>query len=987
MKTTTFIIFCMILCASIRMNYAQAPDWTRVLSSSPYEAQEGRVVAADENLNVYMAATISGPVTFDGIVYSSVGKRDLLLTKWKTNGTAIWKKQINAQEGGKILPQAINVDKKFNIYVLCSFSGTVKIGNNTLVSDADHNAFIAKFNSSGNGLWATSYNYTGTGISKIALDGNNNSNLYIISFSTGLLKFNNSGTKLWEHNYPDRTLQAISIYGNVLYIGGALQQGITTFGTISLSSLGVRANTGFMIKGDLNMNFTKSFIINDGVTGLGSTSVSDMVLDKKGALLITGGYRKDLILGSVVIQNPDLGYYTYIAKCDKNFKFAWARTSTIFSINNLEIINYRIFSDNSGLIYQYGTHQFPFSYGAVTFNPEGGNQYLFKFDSKGNALAAYALLNSSRFGTIVTPAGKVLSTGSFTYNGATSYGNLYITQRNNFLSIDWRKLSSNNQSGFLSTNGIKYDTEGNMYVLSVMRGYCNYFGALIRNDNFTTLLAKHDPEGNVMWVKEIRDAADNMYGYNLIGSRIVLDEANNIITIGRFNNTLIIGNQTVFASQTSWNPDGYVAKFDPNGQFKWAVKFDADGSFGIHCGVTTDTENNIIATGEFNNVMTVAGNMLSSDGLDGAFMVKLAPDGNCIWAKGFPIGEIVYIAIAGTDGSNNIYFSGEMYNRTSKQLKFDELVVPQSDEDCGNVVVKFDPDGNAVWGNFYGKVAGLFMTESTWPVAIKTDIEGNIYSWGWCFNNAVFGSYTLSSPFNSGLLNFYLAKINSSGEVVWANGITVKNYIVSYGELLDMDAEGNLYVGAQFKDSIRINSAYYKPQSSNDFFLAKYSNDGTFQWLKTVPSNRNFGNSLSVFDEDVLTLAGTSINDIAFDGQVCTGNGGTSGILATLGSMPSYFKASDAKAKISRSPGDAIDVQVYPNPSNGQFTLQLNSETKGRMVVVVYNSLGKAVKKLNLRIQTGITTEEIDVSFLPKGTYRIEFRLNGDKITRQVIVE
>ena len=989
MKATTFIFFCMILCASIKMNYAQAPDWSRVLSTSPYEAQEGRVVAADDNQNVYMAAAISGPVTFDGTVYSSIGKRDLLITKMGKSGTTLWKKQFNASVGGILLPQAINVDKKLNIYLLCSFSGTVKIGNNTLVSDADHNAFIAKFNSSGSGVWATSYKYAGTGISKIALDGNNNSNVFVTSFSTELIKFSSSGAKLWAQNYPDRTLQAIVISNNVLYLCGALQQGITTFGSIALSSVGVAANTGFIIKGDLNGNFNKSFIINDGVMDLGSTSVSDMVINKKGDLLITGGYRKDLILGYVVIQNPDYGYYTYIAKCDKNFNFAWARTSSVFSINNLDIINYRIFSDNSGLIYEYGTHQFPFSYGAVTFNPEGGNQYLFKFDSKGNALAVYALLNSSRFGTIVTPASKILSTGSYTYDGATSYGNLYITQRNNYLSIDWRKISSNNQSGFLSANGIKHDSDGNMYVLSAMRGYCNYFGIVIRNDNFTTLLAKHDPEGNVLWVKEINDATGILYGYTVIGSRITLDKANNIIIFGRFDNNLIIGDQTVLTSQTSWSTDGYVAKFDPNGQFQWAVKFDVDNSFGNNCGVTTDTENNIIATGEFANTMTVGGNTLSSDGLDGAFMVKLAPDGNCLWAKGFPIGEIVYLAMAGTDGSNNIYFTGEMYNRTSKQLKFGDLIVPQSDEDCGNVVVKFDPNGNAVWGNFYGKVTGLFMTESCWPVAIKTDTEGNTYSWGWCYNNAIFGSYTLSSPFNGGPWNFYLAKINSSGEVLWANGIAVKNYVVTYGELFDMDPEGNLYVGAQFKDSIRIDETFYKPQSANDFLLAKYSNDGTFQWLKTVPSNGNFGNSLSIFDEDVLTIAGTSINDIPFNGQVFIGNGGTSGILATLGNMPvlSPFRASDGITKSDESLGDILDVQVYPNPSNGQFTLKVKSETNGKMVVSVYNLLGKTVKKLNFNINSNETLEKIDILFLPKGTYALECKLNGNKIIRQVVVE
>ncbi|MDO9254507.1 MAG: T9SS type A sorting domain-containing protein [Bacteroidales bacterium] len=987
MKTITFTIFCMILCASIKMNYAQAPDWSRVLSSSPYDVQEGRAVVADENQHVYMAAAISGPVTFDGTVYLSTGKRDLLLTKCKSSGTTIWKKQINAQHGGFIVPQAINVDKKANIYVLCTFAGTVTIGNSILVSDVDHNVFIAKFNSSGKGVWATSYKYTGTGISKIALEGNGNSSVYISSFSTGLLKFSSSGVKLWEQNFPNRTLQAIAVDANMLYIGGALQRGTTTFGLLSLSTLGTSSFTGFIVKGDLNGNFSKSFIINGSTTSYGSV-ISDIAIDQKGDIFATGGYTKDLILGSIVIQNPVQAFYTFIAKCDRNFKFSWARTSSSFNIYWVEMYSYKIFTDNSGLIYQIGStgNQFTFYYGNVAFNPVGENQFLFKFDPKGNALAAYSLLNSSKTGTIVTSAGKILSTGSLTYNGAASYGNIYLTQRNNSMSIDWQKISSSNQSGLLSTNGIKYDSEGNLYVLSKMRGYCNYFGIIIIHDNLTTLLAKHDPEGNVIWVKEIRDALENMYAYNSIGTRIILDEDKNVIIIGRFNNSLIVGYQTVLTSQTPWSDDGYVAKFDSNGQFQWAMKFDAEGSFGnVGFSVTADTKNNIIATGEFNGMMTVGGNLLYSDGLDGAFMVKISPDGNCIWAKGFPIGEVVYLAMSGTDGEDNIYFTGEMYNRTDKQLVFDALILPQTDDNAGNVLVKFDPDGNVLWGNLYGKVVGADNPEC-WPVGFKTDSDGYSYSWGWSMNNAIFGDFTLSNPLN-GIFNYYLAKIDPTGNVIWATAVYAKTHIISYGELFDMDSKGNIYMGAQFIDTISLEGTLFKPQSINDFFIAKFSNEGAFQWLKTAPTSGGFGNSLSVFEEDVVTIAGSSVNDLVFDDLIYTGNGGASGILAMLGSLPSVFKGSDITPKIGKNSDAIFDVQVYPNPSNGQFTLQMFSETKGETGVTIYNLLGKAVKMLTFRIQSGITMEEIDISFLPKGIYTMVCKINGDTITRQVIVE
>jgi hypothetical protein len=75
-------------------------------------------------------------------------------------------------------------------------------------------------------------------------------NSFLVSRSTKLLKFSDSGVIQWEQYYNNNTLQAIPINGSELYLGGALQSGITSFGAIDLLS-SPSVNTAFLIICDL----------------------------------------------------------------------------------------------------------------------------------------------------------------------------------------------------------------------------------------------------------------------------------------------------------------------------------------------------------------------------------------------------------------------------------------------------------------------------------------------------------------------------------------------------------------------------------------------------------------------------------------------------------------------------------------------------------------------------------------------------------------
>ena len=943
MNKFTFNFLVILLCGLTIPNqiFAQVPDWTRVLQVNTIGYPTVNVVTTDADY-AYMAGKISGPITFEGINYTSVGLSDLLIAKISNAGATEWVKQFDAQAGGSIVPNAIKVDAGGNVFIEASFSGTVTIGGNTISSSNLYNAFYAKFDNAGIGLWATPFLSTGFEASKIAIDGNGNS--FVISKTANLLKFSSSGTLLWKQDYPSRTLQTIAVDGSNLYVGGTLQGGTTNFGTIALTSLG-GYNTGFLIKADLNGVYTNSLIV-EGSTSTDGSSVSDMVMDNNGNLIIAGSYTKDLILGNITITSTtNYAHFTYIAKCDANFNFTWAKSSSeIPSVQNARQMGaYRIFLDNSNNIYEYGIINSSFTFGNINLNLTTENQFLIKFDSGGNAINGYALENTSFDRTFVSKTGKVLAGGHSSYTGSANYGNFYFTQFNNVMNQDWQKNSSNSQAGFATIRNVKHDASGNTYIQSRIIGYCNYFGTIINSNIPLTVISRHDIAGNMLWMNQIADINPDLYGQTF-----TLDKNRNILTLGLFHTSLTIGSTTLTSTNTG--NEGYVAKYSPNGVLLWAKTLSLNADIA---GITLASDN--------------AGNILVTGVLAPAnFLIKFDPQGNKLWENNFPM-ESYYTSLVSTDANNNIYLTSEIHldNGTAGSTTIGNITLTQTPEDGSTVLIKFDPDGNAQWAKTYGGVTGATWSNG-WPCDIKTDAIGNSFIWGWIPDNAKFGSTTLTNPFATHQnYSYFLAKINTSGDVVWANAVYEKKYSFNYGDLLDLDENGNAYIGGHFKDNISIEGTEYFPEGTNDFFAAKYSSAGAFQWIKTIPANGTIINSLSINKDNVLSIGGNIGKNSTLGGINIINSSGSNSMVATLGPLP-----------LSVSEINNNSISIYPNPASNILFID---GLKHNSTASIFDINGKIL------INKQIINNQIDISSLPNGFYIIKITEEGETGTLKFV--
>ncbi|HMG14896.1 MAG TPA: T9SS type A sorting domain-containing protein [Saprospiraceae bacterium] len=80
---------------------------------------------------------------------------------------------------------------------------------------------------------------------------------------------------------------------------------------------------------------------------------------------------------------------------------------------------------------------------------------------------------------------------------------------------------------------------------------------------------------------------------------------------------------------------------------------------------------------------------------------------------------------------------------------------------------------------------------------------------------------------------------------------------------------------------------------------------------------------------------------------------------------------------------DLNQMSVYPNPSNGQFSIQYNPALMNNPELVIFNSLGQCIySKKNIT-----NNEAIDITGMPKGYYNAKITANDMQLNKWILLE
>ncbi len=276
-----------------------------------------------------------------------------------------------------------------------------------------------------------------------------------------------------------------------------------------------------------------------------------------------------------------------------------------------------------------------------------------------------------------------------------------------------------------------------------------------------------------------------------------------------------------------------IALFAQKVDWFW-VKKAGGTSYDSSSSIAVDANGNSYITGYFYGSATFGTTTLTSSGGSDIFVAKLDINGNWLWAKkaggtDFDFGNSIAV-----DANGNSYVTGYF----SGSANFGTTTLTSSSEYYTEIyVAKLDINGNWLWAN---KAGG---TGWDYGYGIAVDANGNSYVTGAFAESAIFGTTTLTS---SGGSDIFVAKLDSSGNWLWAKQAGGTDYDDGYGIVVDIN--GNSYVtGIFYSSNCSFGSTTLTSSGGSDIFVAKLDINGNWLWAKQAGgTSGDSGNGIAV---------------------------------------------------------------------------------------------------------------------------------------------
>ena len=383
------------------------------------------------------------------------------------------------------------------------------------------------------------------------------------------------------------------------------------------------------------------------------------------------------------------------------------------------------------------------------------------------------------------------------------------------------------------SNSVAVDSEGSIYITG---SYANFVDFDLGSDVFSlsissnVFIAKYNSNGDFV-------NAFDFGGFGHVGKSICIDNLDNIIVtgilhgVGDFDPSVNIMNLT-----STGLDDIFIAKYDSDLNYLWASNFGGDSYLSTSDAgnsITTDNNNNIFCTGVFRNTVDfdlgVGSNLLTSNGDQDAFLLKLDATGNYNWALNVGNGSKDKGISVSSDSNGNVVIAGIFlgtvdFDPSSSTANFSSSVTHYS------FIAKYDALGNYLWT--------LLMPDRFHErdrVIVSDDLD-NIYCTGSFKESIDFDSSSESEILNSNndSMDIYIAKYNNAGEYIWAYNLG-SSFVSTYeiheiGNAISIDNNNDVILAGTFDETVDFDidiSTYDLTSIGQNFyadaFIAKYT--------------------------------------------------------------------------------------------------------------------------------------------------------------------
>ena len=514
-------------------------------------------------------------------------------------------------------------------------------------------------------------------------------------------------------------------------------------------------------------------------------------------------------------------------------------------------------------------------------------------------------------------------------------------------------------------------------------------------------------------------------GGNQEGCWSIKTDINNNVFIsgctGSINNIATIGaHQTAIGG----GGDGFIAKFNSNGQVLWSTYYGGSNDECIYSS-ELDKYGSIVVSGQTtsqNNIASVGSYQTSLSGNLDAFIAKFDSMGFRQWGTYYGGNNGASSRSITTDSTGNIFVTGFTSSTTGMATSGAHQISLGGADDA--FIVKFDGNGTRQWATYFGgsndddgyciatdKVGNVLLagrTNSTNSIAtsgahqttlgsifISKFNSAGIRQWGTYygepglsevydikadkFQNVIFcgetgsptgiatsGSYKATLSIG-GSNDGYFVKFDSTGVRIWGTyygGIGAEN-IAS----LVIDSSDNIFISGTTESTSDIATTGAFQTSLNgqsDAYFAKFNTHGVRQFASYFGGNGEDGAYIAIDNHKNIFLGGnTSSTNIATNGAYQTVYGGL---------YDAFIASFDSTGHITsvptfNNPTKNSLLQVYPNPAKEQITVSIKDYTNQAATLSIQDVGGKLLQ--TQAVHSSINT--LHLKDLPAGVYLLQY--------------
>ena len=481
------------------------------------------------------------------------------------------------------------------------------------------------------------------------------------------------------------------------------------------------------------------------------------------------------------------------------------------------------------------------------------------------------------------------------------------------------------------------------------------------------------------------------------------------ISIGPEGSVYLSGNfKGNFRSSDSMVMGEFLSRYDKAGTLLWHKEFYSPYKRKAELLTVCDKKGNVFMAGE---------------SINRQMFRKYSSEGDLVFSKEIPKhGSAKAICL---DSQNNILLAG--YSPSLIPFEGQQLT-------SNTFIAKYQPDGTFLWVKPF--FIEYLSPDNSFDMVV--DEQNYIYTTG---------NYRSSLDFAPGVQfekpragDGFVAKYNQEAELIWVEKISGENS--QYPTSITINKKGDVFVAGYYSNALVMGTYTAEPsRGSADAFVAKYSNNGGFQWVRTGGSRATeycheiyadnadnvfviggFNYSLDPTFGDQVLQAGNKYgynllllhyksdgslisarcsegpDPCGGEGYYVTGDGNGSLYISGIFAGDHRFINSYANAaneafvmKFSYDPGNSTgtgginrilhELQLFPNPTPGPFSVASDSERQ--IEVRMIDATGRIVFSKSI----DDTAAPIDPGPLTRGIYLVEVLCGEQKSIKKLVVQ